>query len=131
MTTLFSSAGAKRASVSVTPADTARHLHRLAEQRQRKAALRSERLRRLLPQAAVMLRDRYQATDVILFGSVATGSCRESSDVDMAVRGLPRTLYFEALAGLMVLFGTPVDLVRLEDAPKSLHERILAEGETL
>jgi predicted nucleotidyltransferase len=88
-------------------------------------------LRRLLPEAVVVLRDRYGAKDVILFGSLATGACRDNSDVDMAVRGVTRSLYFAALADLVVLFGVPVDLVRLEEARKSLRGRILAEGEIL
>ena len=115
----------------ITPADTARHLRRVSERRRRKAELRSERLRGLLPEAAKLLRERYQATEVRLFGSLATGLFRESSDVDLAVGGLPRARYFAALADLMELFGTPVDLVRLEEAPSSLRERIRAEGEIL
>jgi predicted nucleotidyltransferase len=131
MTTVLSSTGTARAPDSTTPADTARHLRRVAERRRRRAELRSERLRGLLPEAAKVLRERYHATDVRLFGSLATGSFGERSDVDLAVSRLPRTRYFAALADLMELFGTPVDLVRLEEAPSSLRERIRAEGEGL
>ena len=131
MTTVFSSPGTARASGSTTPADTARYLRRVAERRRRKAELRSERLRRLLPEAAKVLRERYHATEVRLFGSLANGSFRESSDVDLAAGGLSRARYFAAVADLMELFGTPVDLVRLEEAPPSLRERIRAEGEIL
>jgi predicted nucleotidyltransferase len=67
----------------------------------------------------------------VLFGSLATGSHSETSDVDLAVEGLPNALYFAALADLMAHFGVPVDLVRLEEAPNSLRERIAAEGEPL
>jgi predicted nucleotidyltransferase len=68
---------------------------------------------------------------VILFGSLATGTCRDTSDVDLAVSGVPRSLYFPVLADLMALFGAPVDLVRMEEVPKSLRGRIVAEGEIL
>jgi predicted nucleotidyltransferase len=51
--------------------------------------------------------------------------------VDLAVEGLPATAYFQALAELMALFGTRVDLVRLEEAPPSLCERVDEEGQVL
>jgi predicted nucleotidyltransferase len=118
-------------STQVTPAETARHLKRLAEQRHGKGAERARQLRRLLPEAAEVLRARYGAERVVLFGSVATGTCREGSDLDLAVTGLGRDRYFDALADLMALFGAPVDLVRLEEVPDSLRQRITEEGEPL
>ena len=68
---------------------------------------------------------------MILFGSVADGTCHANSDIDLAVSGLGADRYFEALADLMEIFAGPVDLVRLEDAPEGLRERIDAEGEPL
>jgi predicted nucleotidyltransferase len=53
------------------------------------------------------------------------------SDVDIAASEVPPENYFAALADLMEVLGTPVDLVRLEDAPESLRDRIAAEGEAL
>ena len=79
----------------------------------------------------VLARDavvRLGARRVWVFGSLATGSMTETSDVDMAVQGLAPERYFEALAELMTVFGAPVDLVRIEEASESLRERILAEG---
>jgi uncharacterized protein len=112
----------------VTPEQTARHLQRLAERRALRAAARGERLRASLPEAARLLREGYGAERVVLFGSLATGRLREQSDVDLAVWGLPVQDYFAALADLMGLFEAPVDLVRIEDAPESLRERVEAEG---
>lgn len=77
-----------------------------------------------------MLHDR-GAVEVWLFGSLATAHVHPGSDVDLAVLGLPATSYFTALADLMELFGTPVDLVRIEEAPTSLRERIAREGRLL
>jgi predicted nucleotidyltransferase len=68
---------------------------------------------------------------VILFGSLASGSAHEASDVDLAVAGLPSEAYFTALGELMALFCAPVDLVRIEDACPSLVDRIAAEGRPL
>lgn len=77
-----------------------------------------------------MLRDN-GASEVILFGSLATGDVRETSDVDLAVRGLPANRYFAMAGALMAHFVAPVDLVRLEDAPQSLCDRIAQEGRPL
>jgi uncharacterized protein len=93
-------------------------------------AERAGRLRARLPAAVALLRDRHGAESVVLFGSLANGACHADSDVDLAVSGLPGDRYFEALADLMEVFAGPVDLVRLEDAPESLRERIDA-GEPL
>ena len=117
--------------VPVTPAQTLRHLAERRWQAQQRSTERAQRLRHGLAGAAALLRTRYGATRVVLFGSLATESHRETSDVDLAVKGLPNALYFAALADLMAHFGSPVDLVRLEDAPNSLRERIAAEGKPL
>jgi predicted nucleotidyltransferase len=65
-----------------------------------------------------------------VFGSLATASATEESDVDLAVEGLPGSAYFAALAALMEVFGGPVDLVRMEEAVESLRQRVL-EGRPL
>lgn len=117
--------------IRVTAEETARHLQRLAQQRRRLAVARAERLRKRLPEAARLLRSHYGAESVVLFGSLAAGRPREGSDVDLAVAGLPSARYFDALSTLMTLFGAPVDLVRLEEAPQSLLARVAAEGEAL
>jgi predicted nucleotidyltransferase len=117
--------------VTVTPAQTLRHLAERRRQQQQRSTERAQRLSRDLAGAATLLRTRFGATRVVLFGSLATGSSSETSDVDLAVEGLPSAEYFRALADRMGHFGTPVDLVRLEEAPKSLHERSAAEGEPL
>ena len=116
-------------STLVTPADTARHLRRRRETAQSEGARRAAQLRARLPGAGARLREVYGVTGVRLFGSLANGTCRAKSDVDLAVSGLDQPRYFEALADLMEILGAPVDLIRTEDAPQSLSERIDAEGE--
>jgi predicted nucleotidyltransferase len=118
-------------SISVTSADTARHLRRRAIKAAAQGAGRARRLRARLPVAVACLRRDYGAATVILFGSLANRTFGPDSDVDLAVSGLGREAYFKALADLMDVFEGPVDLVRLEDAPASLRERIDAEGERL
>lgn len=81
-----------------------------------------------MPAASRMLRERYAARRVWLFGSMAEGKPSPSSDIDLAVEGLAPQRYFAALADLMQLFDGRVDLVLLEEAPPTLVERVLAEG---
>jgi predicted nucleotidyltransferase len=73
----------------------------------------------------------YGARRVWLFGSLAAGHPKPDSDIDLAAEGIDADVYFKALADLMALFQAPVDLVRWEDAPASLRDRILVEGRQL
>jgi uncharacterized protein len=104
-----------------------RQLQRREDAREARGAARAASFRDKLPEAARLLRER-GAGRVVLFGSLAAGEPGPTSDVDLAVEGLPGIEYFPALADLMGLFVAPVDLVRLEQAPPSLRERIEAEG---
>ena len=117
--------------MAVSVADAARHLRARVDEQALAAETRAGRLLAIAPHAAGLLRTRYGARDVLLFGSLATGRFTERSDVDLAVRGIDATDYFAALADLMALFGGPVDLVRLEQAPASLIGRIADEGRPL
>jgi predicted nucleotidyltransferase len=54
------------------------------------------------------------ATEVHLFGSAATGTMREDSDIDIAVKGLPPKLFFKAMGDVWDIIGGPVDLVDLD-----------------
>jgi predicted nucleotidyltransferase len=71
---------------------------------------------------------------VYLFGSVARGEARASSDVDVAVlfeRTPPRTLQgrpFELEAALESSLRRQVQLVTLNDAPPDLVHRVLRDG---
>jgi predicted nucleotidyltransferase len=117
--------------MTVTAARAAETL-RLREQAQRVAARRrAEALLARLPAAKQILCGAYGAGSVVLFGSIARGDARPDSDVDLAVEGLPPAVYFAAVADLMAALGCTVDLVRLEEAPASLAERIAAEGRAL
>ncbi len=115
----------------VTASELARTLRARSAERHAKAEARAKRLRGKLPLAASLLVERYRASRVILFGSLATGTHDEHSDVDLAVEGLPSAVYFHALADLMGLFAGPVDLVRIEEALPSLLDRIREEGQAL
>jgi len=77
--------------------------------------------------AAELLRS-LGASQVFLFGSAAKGELRPSSDVDLAVRGLPAEVFFAAVSKVSHILGRPVDLVDLDDeTPKVRY--LLASGD--
>jgi predicted nucleotidyltransferase len=109
---------------------TVLHLRRRAEEQAERGRRRRVELERWLPAAAEILR-RHGATAVHLFGSVATGETSATSDLDLATEGLPGAAYFPALGELLQTLPCAVDLVRLEEAPGSLRDRVAAEGRRL
>jgi predicted nucleotidyltransferase len=68
--------------------------------------------RRIREAAALLIRR--GATAVYVFGSATTGRLRDDSDVDMAVEGLPASVFFKAMAEASRIVGQPVDLVALD-----------------
>jgi predicted nucleotidyltransferase len=101
-----------------------------ARRRDQAARERADALREKLGAAAALSRGA-GARRVWVFGSLMQGVPRPESDVDLATEGLAPARYFDLLAALMELFGTRVDLVRLEAAPASLRERVLETGTEL
>jgi predicted nucleotidyltransferase len=78
--------------------------------------------------AAANLLLRMGATQVFVFGSATKDGLRPDSDIDMAVTGLPSTVYFSAISKASDLLGRPVDLVDLDD-PTPLVRHLLDSGE--
>ena len=80
--------------------------------------------------AAVSLLRRLGATEVFVFGSATRDGLRPGSDIDMAVRGLPPSVYFSAVSKAADLLGRPVDLVDLDDA-RPIVRHLLGSGEQI
>jgi predicted nucleotidyltransferase len=78
--------------------------------------------------AATSLLLRLGANEVFVFGSVTKGGLRPNSDIDIAVRGLPPSVYFSAISRTADLLGRPVDLVDLDDATPIVRY-LLGSGE--
>ena len=116
--------------MAVSPEEVARRIREETRSREAAAEARASLLRGKLGAAADLLRAA-GARRLWLFGSLASGVPRPESDIDLAVSGMPSAGYFETLARLMALFGTRVDLVRIETAPDSLREHVLANGREL
>ena len=71
-------------------------------------------LQAAIERAAAALRG-HGAREVYVFGSAATGTMREGSDVDLAVSGLPPGVFFRALADAATALGREMDLIDLDD----------------
>ncbi len=83
--------------------------------------------------AAALLKARFGARRVILFGSLAHGAWdTAASDVDFAVEGLSAEDYWKAWAALEDVFPERgVDLVDLDTARDSLRQAIRRGGKEL
>ncbi len=77
-----------------------------------------------------MLKSRFGVRRVVLFGSLAHAAWfNPTSDVDLAVEGLPTDAYWKAwrLAEEFIT-GRPVDLIEIESAGESLRRAIQRYG---
>lgn len=83
-----------------------------------------------LRQALIALAAKYQAKKLILFGSRARGDAAQTSDIDLAVVGMPeenRALFWSDLDDLPTLLS--IDLVHLSPhTPPALLENIKKDG---
>lgn len=81
-------------------------------------------------QAAILLRERFGANRVVVFGSLVREDLfHPQSDVDLAVWGVDETRYYRVVAQLLALDPMfEVDLVMGEEAPIALRETIEREG---
>lgn len=93
------------------------------------AAARDDLLKRVRSAAAI-LRTRYGAKRVILFGSLAHEAWYAAdSDVDLAVEGLADDAIWRAWRAVEEIIGDrPVDLVEVETARESLRSAIERTG---
>jgi predicted nucleotidyltransferase len=99
-----------------------------AQRRRRELADTAARVRAQAPGIARALRDRLGVSRVVLFGSAARGELHESSDVDIAVWGLPDGAEAEAEDIVREHLGLRADIVRMEAAPQRLRARVKADG---
>lgn len=67
------------------------------------------------------------ATEIYVFGSYAEGRARPSSDLDLAVRGIPSERWFYAIAQALRDVPVPVDVIDL-DSPSRLSAFLVRTG---
>jgi len=118
--------------MAVTPAQRALWQQRLQAETAAVAAREAE-ARRLAGAAAAALQRHWPALEGIwLFGSLLDGRFSLTSDLDLAVAGLPADDLLAAMAALEPLQDTiTIDLVRLEDLPPHWQQRLRARAEQL
>ncbi|MEW5867354.1 MAG: nucleotidyltransferase domain-containing protein [Bacillota bacterium] len=79
-----------------------------------------------------MLADRFGVDAVYLIGSALhEEEFDDSSDLDIAVRGLEPERYWEAVAAIEEMTRFPFDLIDLKAATKSLVDKVRREGAVL
>lgn len=103
---------------------------RLAEEENRWREL-AGRAEEVAERAAAALVERYEATEVWLFGSLARGRFRPGSDIDLAARGLPPQKYFRILSEINADQEFDVDLIDLDACPPWLAEAVRQHGRLL
>jgi uncharacterized protein len=123
-------------SVPMTPPQLAGYRATAERRRREESTRRAERRMRAWDAArlgAAILRERFGASSVVVFGSLATERWfGETSDVDLAASGLRADDYFAAVAAVQGLLGEfVVDLVDLDRCPLELRKAVLGEGVAL
>ena len=89
-----------------------------------------DELLNLVNQAANMLKRKYNARKIILFGSLAHKAWfNESSDVDLAVDGLPSDDYWQAWRDVEdIINDRRIDFVDISDIAEPIKDIIESEG---
>ena len=108
-------------------------MQRRQQQAQQELAQRRERAWKVAQLAGELLKTRFGATRVVVFGSLAHGHWfSDTSDIDLAAWGLKDEDYFLAVARLQDLSPEfEIDLVAMERCKPSLRTKILSEGKPL
>ncbi len=85
-----------------------------------------DELRERLSMAAAALREA-GAKEVYVFGAAARGELDEWSDVDIAVSGLPPSVFFEAMDRALDVLGREVHMISL-DRPNPFTDYLKQRG---
>lgn len=93
--------------------------------------LMTEKAKSVLPQLIQVLVNEFQAKKIILFGSLAKGKFTQTSDIDLAVAGIPPERYFRALATVNSCTEFEIDLKPLEDLKPYFYHRVMETGKII
>lgn len=98
------------------------------EARQLAAKARATRLRAQAAEAVRALAAEFGIRRAWLFGSLAWGEPHAESDVDLLIEGLDARAACAAERRVAAIIDAPLDLVREEEVPIGLVERVRREG---
>jgi predicted nucleotidyltransferase len=100
------------------------------ERERQEMQARRQRAWMIARQAAELLRNRFGASKVVLFGSLARDDLfHERSDIDLAAWGIDERAYLKAVGQLLSIDpAIPVDLLRAEEAEQKLLNVVEREG---
>lgn len=104
-----------------------------AEKQKQAITKRREKAWRLARTAASLLKEKFGATQVAVFGSLVHPQLfHRRSDIDLAVWGIDESEYYRAVSQLLSLDpDISFDLVEVEHASPRLREKIEREGQHL
>jgi predicted nucleotidyltransferase len=74
---------------------------------------------------------RYGAKKIILYGSLARGDYKSTSDIDLCYEGIPDYDYFRVLSECILQANRRFNLVDLKTAKGYFKNRILNEGKVI
>lgn len=76
----------------------------------------------------LLLRTQFGVTQAIVFGSLVRDRFGEDSDIDLAVEGLAKADFFEALAAVNAQSQRWIDLKPMESLEPRFKETVLSTG---
>lgn len=101
-------------------------------QEQQARNLRLQQARQIAKQAADILKEKFGAKQVVLFGSLAQDMFHQRSDIDLAVEGIDSKQFWQAWNTLDTLGPEfEIDLVAMETVSPKLRQQIEQEGVNL
>lgn len=122
-------AGGERASGNRDEFERIRARLAEAEREKQQALIRQAKEKAAL--VAEILKTRYSARRVILYGSLARGDFREGSDIDLLVEGMTGSYWDAYVHAERAAAPFVVSLVCAEDASPELLESVSKEGVAL
>lgn len=75
----------------------------------------AQEARKKLPAVIDYLKENFPITKIILFGSLVKGKFNETSDIDLAVAGIPPESFFQALGKVNLISDRWIELKPIED----------------
>ncbi|AYO29926.1 nucleotidyltransferase domain-containing protein [Biomaibacter acetigenes] len=106
------------------------YMKKMIDIEKQKLNMRYEKAWEVAKQIACLLRQKYSAKKVWVFGSLAKKEMFNPwSDIDIAVEGIPHELYYKAIAEVISLSPEyKIDIVDIWDCSPLFRENIQKEG---